>query len=80
MLARDRPHYSISMGMGGGVLLPQPVSRETIRREGERQAYTGDDLEDFVEIVVRIDDYFVETEIKRAAADTKAAAAKLNKR
>lgn len=80
-LSRDRPHESISLGMNGGLSIPRTVPREAIRREGRRLHYLGDGLTDFVEIVTRIDDFYVETEVKRAAADAKAAAAKArNKR
>ncbi len=73
-LSRDRPNESISMGMAGGVLLPRPISRETIRKEGRRLGYDGDALDDFVEIITLIDDFHVETAVRKAAADAKAAA------
>lgn len=72
-LARDRPHESISMGMGGGLSLPRPVPMEAIRREGSRLGYTGEGLEDFVSIVARIDDSYVESEVRRIADEAKAA-------
>lgn len=74
MLSRDRPHESLSLGMAGGLTLPRPVPRETIRREGRRLGYRGADLEDFVEIVTLIDDFYVEVEMKRAANDARLAA------
>jgi len=64
------------MGLAGGLSLPRPIPRDTIRREGEHLGYEGDALEDFVEIVVLIDDFFIELEVKRIAADAKAAADK----
>lgn len=73
-LSRDRPHESISMGMGGGLTLPRPVPREIVRKEGRRLSYEGDGLEDLVEIVTRIDDTYVEVETKRAATDARIAA------
>ena len=79
MLSRDRLHESISLGMAGGLTLPRPVPREAIRREGRRLAHRGTDLEDFVEIVMRVDDFYVEVAVKRAADDAKAAA-RSNKR
>lgn len=74
ILSRDRPHESVNMGMAGGLTLPRPVPRETVRTEGRRLSYEGDGLEDFVEIVARIDDTYVEVETKRAAADARLAA------
>lgn len=74
LLARDRPQQSLSMGMAGGVLLPRPVPRETIRQEGKRLGYEGDALEDFTEIVARIDDFQVEVDTKRAAEEARRAA------
>ena len=55
------------MGMAGGLSLPRPVPLEAIRREG---------LEDFVTIVARIDDFHVEVEVRRAADEAKASAAR----
>lgn len=77
-LSRDRPTENLSLGMAGGVSLPRPVPRETIRRDGERRGFTGDALDDFVEIVVGIDDAFVEVTVK-AEAKRLAAAARQNK-
>lgn len=76
LLSRDRPELSLSLGMAGGLTLPRPVPRESIRREGERLGYDGDALEDFVEIVMRIDDLYIEVTTKRIAEETKAAAAR----
>lgn len=80
LLSRDRPEQSISMGMAGGLTLPRPIPRETIRREGERLGYVGDGLEDFVEIVMRVDDLYIEVTTKRIADETRAAAARGKKR
>ncbi len=63
-LSRDRPTESLNLGMAGGVSLPRPVPRETIRRDGERRGYEGDALDDFTEIVVGIDDAYVEITVK----------------
>lgn len=73
-LNRDRSHDSLSLGMAGGITLPRPVPRAAIREEGVRLGYEGEALEDFVLIVVGIDDTFVEIQTKRAAADAKKAA------
>lgn len=62
--------------MAGGLSLPRPVPREAIRREGARLSYQGDALEDFVEIVAAIDDFHVETSVRRSAAEAKAQAAR----
>ena len=79
-LSRDRPHESISLGMGGSLTIPRPVPREAIRREGHRLYYRGGDLEDFTEIVARIDDIYVELAVKRSAEEAKMAAARAKKR
>ncbi len=70
------------MGMAGGLSLPRPVPRETIRQEGRRLGYDGDGLDDFVEAVTLVDDLYVEVETKRAATDARLAAerARSNKR
>lgn len=72
LLSRDRPTESLSMGLAGGLSLPRPVPRDAIRREGGRLGYDGDALDDFVEAIMRIDDLYVETEVKRAATEAKA--------
>lgn len=78
-LGRDRQRDSVSLGMAGGVSLPMPVPREAIRREGRRLGYQGDGLDDFVEIVAAIDDFHLETESRRIAAETQAAANRLKR-
>ncbi len=78
-LSRDRPMESLSLGMAGGTSLPRPVPRETIRREGKRRGFAGDALDDFTEIVVGIDDAFVEVTVK-AEAKRLAAAARQNRK
>lgn len=80
LLSRDRPNQSISMGMGGGLILPRPISRDTIRREGRRLGYSGDALDDFTEILTGIDDKYVEITVRKAAADAKASADKSRKK
>jgi hypothetical protein len=64
------------MGMNGGLSLPRPVPLETIRREGARLGYSGEGLEDFVIIVAHIDDFYVDIEVRRAADEAKASAAR----
>ena len=64
------------MGMADGLSLPRPVPLEAIRREGLRLGYQGEGLEDFVTIVARIDDFHVEVEVRRAADEAKASAAR----
>lgn len=80
MLSRDRARESISLGMAGGFSIPRPIPRDTIAREGERLGHDGEALEDFTEILLRIDDFFVELEVTRAAADAKAAADRSRRR
>lgn len=73
-LDRDRGRESINLGMAGGLSLPRTVPREVIRREGERLGYTGEGLADFTEIVVRIDDYYIEVTTKAEAERARVAA------
>ncbi len=70
------------MGLAGGISLPRPVPREAIRREGARLGYTGEGLEDFTEILARIDDSYVEARVKREArtAEERARASRSTKR
>ncbi|MFO1080864.1 MAG: hypothetical protein U1E23_09590 [Reyranellaceae bacterium] len=55
LLSLDAQQFSHSMGMAGGVLLRQRLPRAALREEGRRLGYTGEALDDFVEIVHRID-------------------------
>ena len=64
------------MGMAGGLSLPRPVPLEAIRREGLRLGHQGESLEDFCTILARTDDFFVEVEVRRAADEAKASAAR----
>jgi hypothetical protein len=74
MLARDRQQLPLSMGLAGGVQLPQLVPLATIRAEGRRLGHTGESLDDFVEAIALIDDHMVAEATKKLAADLKAAA------
>lgn len=62
------------MGMAGGLSLPKWVPLAAMRREGERLGYEAEELDDFVEIIMCIDDFHVETETRRIAAEAAAAA------
>ena len=64
------------MGMAGGLSLPRPVPLEAIRREGLRLGHQGEGLEDFCTILARTDDFCVEVEVRRAATEAKASAAR----
>ncbi len=55
--------------MAGGVLLPAGIKRDAIRAEGERLDYTGDDLDEFVDIVKALDLHYVAIARKKAMAD-----------
>lgn len=55
----------LSLGMGGGLVLPQPIPREAIRRYGRTLRLSGEELADFVEIVSCIDDFWVATEQRK---------------
>jgi len=68
-LQRDRPFFSHSLGMAGGILMQQKSRRSAIRAEGKRLAFSGDDLDDFVEIVAHCEDVaFRETFARQAQA------------
>jgi len=56
---------SLSLGMAGGLVLPQPIPREAIRRHGRALRLCGEELADFVEIVSGIDDFWVATEQRK---------------
>ena len=56
---------SLSLGMGGGLVLPQKMPREAIRRHGRALRLSGEELADFVEIVSGIDDFWVVTEQRK---------------
>lgn len=62
-LARDRPYA------GAMPPFPRAVPQPAVEAENRRLAELGDPLDGFVEIVMAIDDYAVEIEMKRLAAD-----------
>ena len=73
LLSRDRQN-EIHSSFAGSFSRPLPITRDAIRREAKHMALAGDALEDFVAIVTIIDDYHVELETKRLAAEAAAAA------
>jgi len=74
LLARDRHHLPLSMGLAGGLQLPLPVPLAAIRAEGQRLGHIGESLDDFVEAIALIDDHMVAETTKKLAADARAAA------
>lgn len=42
--------------MSGALLLQQKSPRQSIRAEGEKRGFEGDDLDEFVEIVAGLED------------------------
>lgn len=71
--------FAQPLGMAGSLLLRQRLTRAAIRAEGERLGFDGEELDDFVEIVHRVD--LVEWGIayKRQADDLAAATKAHNK-
>jgi len=69
-LERSRPM------VGGMVAFPRPVPPEQIEREGRRLGFEHDDLEEFIEIVMEIDDHAVELAMQRLAKETEQRARK----
>lgn len=69
----------MSLGMAGGVQLPQPIPRRTIREEGARRQIEGTELEDFVEIITVLDDEFILIETEKQVAAAKAATSNLKR-
>jgi hypothetical protein len=78
-LSPYRVKLSYSLGMAGGVILPEPIPLETIRQEGVRRHYRGEELEDFCKIVQGIDHAFLMAEHIRINGSVKAGLAKLKK-
>lgn len=66
--------------MGGGVLLPKAIARSVIRDDGMRRGFEGDALDDFVSILIGIDDLYVEVQTRRVAKEARDAANTTNKR
>lgn len=57
-----------------GVVLLQTIPRATWREEGIRLGYEDEALEDFITIMLGIDDIFIEASVRQTAADAKKAA------
>ena len=64
-LSTYRPKMSHSLGMSGGVVIPEPIPREAIREEGLRLRYRGDDLDDFCQILMGLDRAYLVSECGR---------------
>ncbi|MBX9945118.1 MAG: hypothetical protein K2Y40_13620 [Reyranella sp.] len=79
-LSRDRAYLALSLGIAGGLQLPQPIPRGSIRKEGNRRGYQGESLEDFTEIVAAIDDAFIQNDVLKQAAAAKAGAERARSR
>ena len=52
-------------------MLPRPIDEDVIRADGVRRGYVGDGLAIFVRILLAVDDFWIETEMKRFDADLK---------
>lgn len=76
VLASECSMFAQPLGMAGSLLLRQRLTRETVRAEGGRLGYDGDALEDFVEIVRRIDLVDWAAAYKRQADELAAASKK----
>lgn len=63
-LARDRPM------LAGMVVCPRAVPTEAIEREAHRLLLVGDGFDIFVFVVTQVDDFWVETEMKRLRDDS----------
>lgn len=50
-----------------GPRMPRVIKRSAFRAEGKRRHYSGDDLDDFVEILTAADNVFVAEGVKAAA-------------
>lgn len=77
-ISRRRGKFVQSLGMMGSVTLPDPLEHDLIRADGERRGYTWDDLDQFVAILVALDEHYVDlvhakknAEIERALAAAK---------
>jgi hypothetical protein len=66
--------------MMGAVVHAAAVTLPTIRAEGRRLHYEGDALEDFVDIIAALDDYFVELDVKKQAAALQTSITRLRNR
>lgn len=76
-MARDREQRALPLGMSGGVFLPAPITRTSIRRDGKRRGLSGDELEDFALIVVAIDNEWLVRETEKVSLDLKTQAANM---
>ena len=75
-LDRDRQHEHLSLGMGGGVRLPETVPLEAIRADGRRRGYVGEELEIFALILRIADDHKKSVSWKKISDDLRKQAAK----
>lgn len=71
-----RPKVAMSLGLGGGITVPDPIPLDLIREEGRQLHYRGDDLDDFCRIIRGIDRLYLNAEHERIAGGVRAAADK----
>lgn len=69
-LERSRPM------VGGMVTFPRPIEPDQIENEGRRLGFEHDDLDEFIEIVMEVDDHAVELIMKRLAKESEQRARK----
>lgn len=58
-LHEERDKVVISGAMGGGVVVPEHIARERIRREAELLGFDGHELESFLDILIDVDRHWV---------------------
>lgn len=68
-LSRYRRLVSHSLGMAGGMLLRQTMPRAEIEAEGIRLGYFGDALDDFVELMTRLNVIDFRADMKRQSRE-----------
>lgn len=61
--------------VGGMIAFQRPIPRAAIEAEGKRLGFEHQHLDEFVEIVTEIDDFDIEMDMKRLAAESKKNAA-----
>lgn len=74
-ITRRRKQTVLSLGLMGSATLPDPLDHDLIRAEGTRLGYTWDDLDQFVTILVALDEHYVDRLHEKKNADIERALA-----
>jgi hypothetical protein len=79
-LDRERGKDIYPLGMAGNLSIPRALPRALIESAADRLMFEGDARDDFIDIMVLIDNKCVEIETKKAIAEVNKTTARMKRR